>query len=167
MLALNTRDRNRPFLQDRVLPLLVPTQTPANSKFKSKLPQPTYHRHSTVLSNVTPTIQLGEVIVYLFTIRAERPPIVNTRHQNRFHCTNLCIPRQISIVLVLRRNVLEQLANGTCPSSTSCVTSQHCVHSSSQQSKLAFRVANVTTFLHVEQGHSSPILFADQMLIQG
>ena len=32
---------------------------------------------SLVLSNMTPTIQLGEVIVYLFTIRDERPPTVD------------------------------------------------------------------------------------------
>ena len=67
----------------------------------------------------------------------------------------------------VQSHVLEQLANGVCPSSISCVTSWHRAHSSSQQSKLAFRVTNVTTFLHVEQGRSSPILFADQTVIQG
>ena len=65
---------------------------------------------------------------------------------------------------VRKRNVLEQLANGMCPSSISRVTSWHRVHSSSQQSKLAFHVANVTS-LQVEQGRSSPILVADQTLI--
>ena len=58
-----TRDRNRPFLQDRVLPLsrFKCLQTAYSSQ---RLPQPTYHRHNTVLSNVTPTIQLGEIVVH-------------------------------------------------------------------------------------------------------
>ena len=127
-----------------------------HSQFESTLAATPYHRHNTVLSNVAPTIQLGEIVVYLLTIRDERLPTVDTRHQNRFHCTNLCILRQISRVVVCKETSV----------SNSCVTSWHRVHSSSQQSKLAFRVSNVTTLLHVEQGRSSPILFADQTLIQ-
>ena len=73
----------------------------ANSS--QRLPQPKYHCDNTVLSNMTPTIQLGEVTVNVFTIRDERPPTVDIRHQNR-------------------------------------LTFRHCVHSSSQQSRLAFRV---------------------------
>ena len=46
----------------------------ANSS--QRLPQPKYHCYNAVLSNMTPTIQLGEVTVCLFTIREERPPTV-------------------------------------------------------------------------------------------
>ena len=43
--------------------------------------QPTYHRQDTVLINVAPTVQLGKIAVYLFAIREESPPPVDTRHQ--------------------------------------------------------------------------------------
>ena len=42
----------------------------------------TYHCHNTVVILVAPTIQLGEIVVYLFTIRDERFPTVDTRHPN-------------------------------------------------------------------------------------
>ena len=55
-------------------------QQTANSS--QRLPQPTYHRNN----NVGPAIQLGEIVVSLFTIREESPPPVDTRHHNRYHC---------------------------------------------------------------------------------
>ena len=93
-------DRNRSFLQDMVLPLLVRIQTPANNEFEStftstqvSLPQYSSQQQDSY-------IQLGEVTVYLFTIRDERPRTVDIRHQNRFHCTKLCIPKHFARILM-------------------------------------------------------------------
>ena len=85
---------------------------------------------------------------YIVTIRDERSP--DSRHKNTKidFIAQICILKQISRVFVCRK-VLEQLANGMCPSSTSCVTSWHCVHSN---------VANVSTILHVEQVTQVPEL---------
>ena len=73
------------------------------------LPQSTYHRQDTALGNVAPTDQLGEIVVYVFTIREKRSPPVDTRHQNRFHRTKLCIQRQISRVLMYKETTLRNL----------------------------------------------------------
>ena len=87
-----------------------------------RLPQPKYHCHNTVLCNMTPTVQTWRdccVSLHNSCLTSS-----NSRHKT---------PKSISLHKPLHSeanfqsvgvqgNVLEQLANGMCPSSTSCVT---------------------------------------------
>ena len=77
----------------------------ANSS--QRLPQPKYHCYNTVLSNIIPTIQLGEVTVYLFTIRDERPPTVDIRHQKTISLHKTVHFQTTFQNIDVQRNVLE------------------------------------------------------------
>ena len=106
--------------------------------------------------------------MYLFTIRDERPPTVDTRHQNRCHCTKLCIPETTFQNIGVQRNVLDQLANGMRPSSTSSVTSQHCVPLQLPTIKIGLSSCKCDhIFCTSSWIVQVPILFANQTLNPG
>ena len=160
-----TRDHSWPSLKDKVLPLLVHIQAPADNQFESMLALlhvslPRYSSRQCGFHGLT----LRDCCVSLRATREKNPPPVNTRHQDRFHRTKLCIQRQISRVLMYKETTFRNLP-------TVNVNHPHHVcrpgtKSSFQQSRLVFHVANVTTFLHVGQDRSSPILSANPTPIQ-
>ena len=111
----STRGRNWQFLQDKVPPLLVQIQAPADNQFESMLP--TIHvslpgHSSRQLSEHCARfsrINFGKIFVYFFTCREFCSAPVDTRHQDRFHRTKLCVHKQISSFLMYKETSLRNL----------------------------------------------------------
>ena len=155
----STCGRNWPFLQDRVPPLLVQIQTPADNQSESMLCSihVSLPGHSSLqLMNIERGAHGStwrDCCVFLHNripISSHKP----LRSQANFHFVHA------------QRNDLVKLANGRHqypPNVYRPGTSSLKL----QQSKLVFLVANVTTRLHVGQDHSSPILSANPTPVHG
>ena len=167
-----TSSRNWPFLQDLVPPLLVQIQAPPDNHSESMLASihVSLPAHNSLQLMNTERVSHGSTwkncCVFLHNTCGQ---ISTGQHET---WTPISSPKslrpQANFHFVHeQRNDLVKLADGRHQSSTSCVSSWYQVHSSFQQSKCVFLVANVITLLHVGQDHSTPILSANPSTIQG